>query len=53
MVAFCTKAVGLSRCAGSNRDEDESVPWDCIDWILEARHPASAIDGNTSIYLIG
>jgi hypothetical protein len=53
MVAFCSNAVGLSRCPGSNRDQDESVPCDCMDWILEAKHPASAIIGNASINLIG
>src|SRR5256885_16670562 len=50
MVAFCSNAVGLRRCAGSKRDEDESVPCDCI---LDAKHPASAIIGSTSSILIG
>jgi hypothetical protein len=48
MVAFCSNAVGLRRCAGSKRDEDESVPCDCIDCILDARHPVNAIIGSTS-----
>jgi hypothetical protein len=52
MVAFCSNAVGLRRCPGSNRDQDESVPWDCIDWILEAKHPANAIIDKASINLI-
>ena len=45
-------AAGLRRCAGSKRYEDESVPCDCIDWILDARHPANATIGNTSNILI-
>ena len=52
MVAFCSNAVGLRRCAGSKRDEDESVPCDCIDCILDARHPVNAIIGSTSNILI-
>src|SRR5438876_4170816 len=52
MVAFCSNAVGLRRCAGSKRDEDESVPCDCIDCILDARHSVNAIIGRTSNILI-
>ena len=52
MVAFCSNAVGLRRCAGSKRDEDESFPCDCIDCILDARHPVNAIIGSTSNILI-
>src|ERR1700730_7336238 len=52
MVAFCSNAVGLRRCAGSKRDEDESVPCDWIDCILDAKHPASATIGSTSSILI-
>src|SRR4029077_7733324 len=52
MVAFCSNAVGLRRCVGSKRDEDESVPCDCIDCILDAKHPVNAIIGSTSNILI-
>src|SRR6476660_4389297 len=52
MVAFCSKAVGLRRCVGSKRDENEPVPCDCIDCILDARHPVNAIIGSTNNILI-
>jgi hypothetical protein len=52
MVAFCSNAVGLRRCAGSKRDEAESLPCDGIDCILDARHPVNAIIGNTYNILI-
>jgi hypothetical protein len=52
MVAFCSNAVGLRRCTGSKRDEAESVPCDCIDCILDAKHRASAIVESMSGKLI-
>jgi hypothetical protein len=52
MVAFCSNAVGLKRCAGSKRNEDGSVPCDCIDCILDAKHSASATIGSASSILI-
>jgi hypothetical protein len=51
MVAFCSNAVGLRRCAGSKRDEEKSVPCVRLACILDAKHPASAITGRSSSIL--
>src|ERR1700730_6926878 len=50
MVTFCSNAVGLKRCAGSKRDEDESVPCDCSDCILDAKHPGSTTIGVRAVF---
>src|ERR1700722_5041268 len=49
MVAFCSNAVGLRRCAGSNRDEFPP-PSDSI--IPDARHPPSSTVGINSNLLM-